>query len=194
MGDEIREKWDRIYRERSAEQGHAVRVVAENLHLLPATGKGLELACGLASNSFTLAEHGIVMEAWDISPVAAERVNRRAAEAGAKVTACPRDVVADPPAAAEYDVVVVSHFLDRSLAPAIITALKPGGLLFYQTFTQIRVAESGPKTDEWRLAEGELLRLFAGLKPLVYREEGVAGDVSSGLRNEALLVAQKPHS
>ncbi len=191
MSDATREKWDRIYSERSAEYGHPVRVVEENMHLLPASGKGLELACGLANNSFAIAARGIEMEAWDISPVAAARVNQRATETGAQVTACARDIVTEPPTAAGYDVVVVSHFLDRSLIPAIIAALKPGGLLFYQTFTQTRVAESGPKTNDWRLADGELLTLFAALRPLVYREEGLTGDTSTGLRNEALLVAQK---
>lgn len=191
MSDATREKWDRIYSERSEEPCHAARVVEENLHLLPASGKGLELACGLASNSFALAGQGIEMEAWDISTIAAERVNQRAAQSGAKVSASARDVVTHPPAAGEYDVVVVSHFLDRTIVPTIITALKPGGLLFYQTFTQTRVAESGPKTNDWRLADGELLTLFAALKPLVYREEGLVGDTRKGLRNEALLVAQK---
>lgn len=194
MSDATREKWDRIY----GDSGHsesdppAVRVVTENLHLLPPAGKGLELACGLAANSFAIAACGIEMEAWDISPVAAGRVNRRAAERGLRVTASARDVVSQPPAAAGYDVVVVSHFLDRSLISAISAALKPGGLLFYQTFTRTRVTEGGPVRDEWRLADGELLTLFAALQPLVYREEGRVGDVSRGFRNEALLLARKP--
>jgi 2-polyprenyl-3-methyl-5-hydroxy-6-metoxy-1,4-benzoquinol methylase len=194
MSDATREKWDKIYSDRGAEHGHAARVVAENLHLLPAAGKGLELACGLASNSFAIAAHGIVMEAWDISAVASGQVNQRTAQSGAKVTASARDVVTHPPAVGAYDVVVVSHFLDRTIIPAIIGALKPGGLLFYQTFTQARVVESGPKGNEWRLAEGELLTLFSALRPLVYREEGLLGDTSKGFRNEALLVAQKPVS
>jgi tellurite methyltransferase len=35
-----------------------------------------------------------------------------------------------------FDVIVVSRFLDRTLSDAIIDALKPDGLLFYQTFTR----------------------------------------------------------
>ena len=190
MSDPIQEKWDKIYSSGEQEKV-ASRVVLENLHLLPASGKGLELACGLAANSFAIAEHGIEMEAWDISPVAAQRVNEMATRRKIKVTANARDVVVNPPATGEYDVVVISHFLDRAIVPAIINALKPGGLLFYQTFTRTRVAEGGPKTDDWRLADGELLTLFSALRPLVYREEGVMGDVSKGFRNEALLVAQK---
>lgn len=187
-------KWDRIYSDNNHSEYDppAVRVVMENLHLLPGSGKGLELACGLAANSFAIAACGIEMEAWDISAVAAERVNQRAAQCSIRVTASARDVVTEPPAVAAYDVVVVSHFLDRAIVPAIIDALKPGGLLFYQTFTRVRVSDSGPKRDEWRLADGELLQLFAGLKPLVYREEGIVGDTTKGFRNEALLVASKP--
>lgn len=193
MSDSSREKWDKIYSDshHSEYDPPAVRVVTENLHLLPASGKGLELACGLAANSFAIAACGIEMEAWDISAVAAERVNLRAAQRGAKVCGSARDVVTHPPADDSYDIVVVSHFLDRAIVPAIIRALKPGGLLFYQTFTRARVSDNGPKRDEWRLGEGELLTLFAELRPLVYREEGLVGDTAKGFRNEALLVAQK---
>ncbi len=184
------QKWDKIYSEKD-KQVSAVRVVAENLHLLPEKGKGLELACGLAANSFLLAENGIDMEAWDISPVAAEKINQHAAQCNANVKAIACDVIENPPAEEAYDVIVISRFLDRSITPAILQALKPGGLLFYQTFTQTRVVQNGPKKDEWRLADGELLILFSELRPLVYREEGLVGSLSQGFRNEALLVAQK---
>lgn len=43
----------------------------------------------------------------------------------------------------------------------------------------------------YRLATQELLRLFHPLRILVYREEGRVGDTTCGLRNEAMLVAQK---
>ena len=167
-------------------------VVSENLHLLPESGVGLELACGLAANSFALAEQGLSMDAWDISPVVVEQVNQRAAAEGASVSAAARDVVEQPPEQAHYDLVVVSRFLDRSIIASIINCLKPGGLVFYQTFSQTRVGEGGPSNMAFRLADNELLSLFAGFKVLVYREEGLLGDTSKGFRNEALLVAQKP--
>jgi len=185
------QKWDKIYNEKEQQQVNAVRVVVENLHLLPKKGKGLELACGLAANSFLLASNGIDMEAWDISPVAAKKINQHAAQCNANVNAIARDVIANPPAKNAYDVIVISRFLDRSIAAAILQALKPGGLLFYQTFTQTCVVHNGPKKNEWRLADGELLALFSELRPLVYREEGLVGDTDKGLRNEAMLVAQK---
>ena len=192
MSDPTREKWDRIYSESREQVVPAMAVVRENLHLLPDSGAGLELACGLAANSFALAEAGFRMDAWDISPVAIEQVNQRAAQTGLHVRGEARDVVSHPPENAHYDLVVVSHFLDRSIIPAIISCLKPGGLVFYQTFTQTRVSEGGPSNMEFRLADNELLTLFAGFKVLVYREEGRQGDTGRGFRNEAMLVAQKP--
>ncbi|MBI3771879.1 MAG: class I SAM-dependent methyltransferase [Gammaproteobacteria bacterium] len=187
--DAARQKWDGHYRD--AADVPAMRVVAENLHLAPTQGRGLELACGLAGNAFLLAEHGLQMDAWDISPVAIERVNREAQRRGLVVHGAARDVMQQPLVPQSYDVIVATHFLERVLAPQICAALRPGGLLFYQTFTRTRISEGGPKKDEWRLADGELLQLFSELRVLVYREEGLVGNVQRGLRNEALLVAQK---
>ena len=192
MSDPTREKWDKIYSKSREQAVPAMAVVQENLHLLPESGLGLELACGLAANSFALAEAGLSMDAWDISPVAVEQVNRRATDLSANVRAEARDVIKNPPESAHYELVVVSHFLDRSIIPAIINCLKPGGLVFYQTFTQTRVSESGPSNMEFRLADNELLSLFAGFKVLVYREEGQQGDTGKGFRNEAMFVGQKP--
>lgn len=192
MSNPTREKWDNIYSKSREQVASPVAVVAENLHLLPETGLGLELACGLAANSFALAGQGLSMEAWDISPVVVEQVNQRAETEGVNVSAAARDVVEQPPEPAHYDVVVVSRFLDRSITASIIDCLKPGGLVFYQTFSQTRVGEGGPSSMAFRLADNELLTLFAGFKVLVYREEGLQGDTSKGFRNEAMLVAQKP--
>ena len=187
---QARDKWNKIYQD--ADQAQPVEVVVENIHLVPTQGRGLELACGLAANSMALAQHGLAMEAWDISAVAIERVNDEAHRRSLAVSGQARDVVVSPPQHGAYDVVVVSYFLDRTLVAPIISALKPGGLLFYQTFTQTRVHDSGPRSEAFRLADGELLTLFAALRPLVYREEGRVGDLTKGYRDEAMLVAQKP--
>ncbi len=185
----MREKWDRYYSE--AEAGSVARVVSENRHLLPTTGVGLELACGLAENAFVAAEQGISMEAWDISPVAVERINQRAADTALPVSGQICDLYKEPPQAAHYDLIIVTHFLERDLAAVISAALRPGGLLFYQTFTRSQVGSSGPSNRAFRLAEGELLQLFSELRPVVYREEGRIGTLEAGFRNEALLVAQR---
>ena len=102
-----------------------------------------------------------------------------------------RDVTANPPVPESFDVIVVSHFLDRDIIPALIEAVKPDGLIYYQTFTRQRVSDRGPQRAEFRLAQQELLQLFSGLQVLFYREEGCTGDLKKGLRDEAMFVGMK---
>ncbi len=186
-----RDKWDRRYREGDGRGAQPARVLTENLHLLPAVGCALDLACGLAANALLLAKCGLEACAWDFSAVAIEQVRAHAQERGLRVAAEVRDVVQQPPEPMSFDVIVVSRFLERALVPFLVASLKPEGLLFYQTLTRARVDETGPANDLYRLAENELLRMFSSLQVLVYREEGLVGDIRRGFRNEAMLVARK---
>lgn len=186
--DETRAKWDARHAE-AAGIAPPLDVLVDNRHLLPSAGQALDIACGLGGNALFLAREGLHVDAWDISPVAIERLAQAAA--GLDVTAGVRDVVAAPPPADAYDVICVGHFLERHLCPAIAAALRPGGMLFYQTWTRERVDDSGPGDGPFRLDPNELLQLFAGLRVRVYRDEGTAGDVTHGFRNRAQLVAQR---
>jgi len=184
------DKWDSRYREAGL-PGAPATVLLENAHLLPRSGAALDLACGLGANSLLLAEHGLQTHAWDISPVAVEKLRAVALERRLPIIAEVKDALRDPLPPAQFDVIAVTHYLERALTQPLINALKTGGLLFYQTFTRTAVSDEGPQKDEWRLADGELLTMFAPLRPLVYREEGRIGDLSQGFRNKALLVAVK---
>ena len=184
-------RWDARYRDTAA-PGDACRVLRENLHLLPARGRALDLACGTGGNALLLAEGGLDTEAWDISPVGLAVLQRAAATRSLAITTREMDLAHATLPRAAFDVIVVSRFLERALCPAISAALRPGGLLFYQTFTRERVSDAGPSNPAWRLARGELLRLFADLEPVIYREEGLLGDTSQCFRDEAMLVARRP--
>jgi SAM-dependent methyltransferase len=189
--DELRQCWNQRYAEPHFTQQSA-RVLSENLHLLPAHGKALDLACGLGANAVLLGQRGLETWAWDISPVAIARLDEAAQQANLTVHTEVRNVIVQPPEPDSFDVIVVSRFLERSLAPSLQAALRPAGVLFYQTFTKLRVtAEGGPRNPHFLLADNELLHLFAGLKVRVYREEGLLGELGVGFRNEAMLIAQK---
>jgi SAM-dependent methyltransferase len=167
-------------------------VLSGNAHLLPGTGQALDLACGRGGNALFLAGRGLETTAWDISGEAIAALAEEARRRGLPVRAEERDVVAAPPPPAAFDVIVVSYFLERALAPAITAALRPGGLLFYQTWIEEAVSGRGPRNPAYRLARNELLRLFAPLDVLVYREEGRTGEAGRGFRDEAMLVAMAP--
>ena len=185
-------KWDRIHSAREPVPPTAAAVLTQNQHLLPAAGDAMDLACGRGGNALLLAALGLQTSAWDISSVALAALHKNAIDAGFKITTDCRDVTVNPPAPASQDVIVVSHFLDRALAPHLIAALRPAGLLFYQTFVRAAVDAIGTSNPLYRLGPNELLELFRPLQILVYREESTVGDVKQGWRNEAMLVGQKP--
>ncbi|MFV8833832.1 class I SAM-dependent methyltransferase [Aquisalimonas sp.] len=191
MTANLRDKWDARYRTASPTDARAAQVLTDNLHLLPTKGRGLDLAAGLGGNAYVLGRHGITTEAWDLSPVGSRLIESYAHTTGLPVIARVRDVIAQPPETDTFDVIVVSAFLHRPLCDAIASALRPGGLLFYQTYCQTRVSTGGPSNPDFLLADGELLQLFPGLKPIVYREEGTLGDPFVGFRDRAMLVAER---
>lgn len=184
--------WEARYRGRSVADAEPAAVLADNAHLLPEGGGALDVACGLGGNAVFLARAGLETVAWDSSPAAVDKLGAWARENRLPLTAEVRDVMAAPPEPECFDVIAVSRFLERELAPALIGALRPGGVLFYQTFTRTRVSDRGPGSDRFRLGDNELLTLFAPLRVLAYREEGRVGDLDRGLRDEAQLVAYRP--
>lgn len=187
----IAEKWDARY-----QVGDSLPRVAEvlqhNHYLLPSKGVALDLACGLGGNALRLAEKGLTVKAWDISPEAIARLGAEAAQRGLTIDTEVRDVVAQPPEPNSVDVLMVSLFLSRPLCPALIAAIKPGGLLMYQTYCRAKVSETGPSNPEYLLEDNELLRLFSGMKLRVYREESLLGEHGIGMRNQAWILAEKP--
>lgn len=183
-------KWNERYAG-SSEIAPPSLVLTENAHLLPDQGRALDLACGLGGNALFLAREGLTTTAWDISSIAIEKLQAACQSQSLTVTAEVRDVVIEPPSKNSFDVIVVSRFLDRTIIQALVDALAPGGLVYYQTFIVDRVADTGPGNPEFLLNTNELLQLFNSLTVRVYREEGRQGEREKGFRNEAMLVAQK---
>ncbi len=183
-------RWQQIYRSKS-DFGQASEVLLENQHLLPKTGKALDLASGLGANALFLASKGLECHAWDFSSIALDKLNSKAREQQLSIQTLEINLETMPFPNQRFDLIVVSQYLHRPLCDAICSALNPGGLLFYQTFCQQKVSPQGPKNPEFLLASNELLRLFSELSPVVYREERLIGDTSQGYRNKAMLIAQK---
>ena len=185
-----RERWNARYQQSQATP-EPVQVLREYAHLLPTAGDALDLACGLGANALFLAAHGLQTWAWDVSDVAIAHVRRLAKRRRLTVYTEVRDVVSAPPEPVSFDMIVISRFLDRSLTSKLVAALRPGGLLFYQTFTILTVNDYGPHNAAYRLAPQELLHMFHQLRVVVYREDGQLGDLTQGLRNEVMFVGQK---
>ena len=176
---------------------HVIDVLELNQHLLSGKGKSLDFACGLGGNAIRMAELGYESHAWDISDSALQKLEEFSKERKLSLITKQCDVSQAIPPRESFDVIIVSRFLLRDVIPSLVDALKPDGLIFYQTFVQQEshqsktIASSGPNNINYRLKKNELLRLFSALNICYYREEASLGNMDKGIRNEALLVAQK---
>ena len=67
-------KWDRIYSQKTNALNDPAEVLVENAHLISANGRALDLACGMGQNSLWLARQGLVVDSWDVSEVALNKL------------------------------------------------------------------------------------------------------------------------
>lgn len=189
--DPYLKKWQQRHAQ-AEDNGSAPAVLTDNLYLLPTRGKALDLACGRGAGALQLAQQGLTVSAWDFSSVAIERLQNTAEKNALDITASVRDIVADPPMPDSFDVILLSYFLDRTLMPKVLAAVRPGGLLLYETFTQTSVSDRGPSSSDWRLQDNELLHYCKGWQIHYYRENGRLGNTELGVRDVAMIVAAKP--
>lgn len=185
MSDHIASKWNARYAYSGEPPPAPAQVLSAGTRWLPepmASGAGfaLDLACGRAGNGHWLAQRGFEVSAWDISENAINAILAR--QPGLIQDAAVRDVILNPPEPDSFDLIVVCRFLDRNLCTAISNALRPGGTLFYQTFTH------GLANPDFLLGPNELLGLFDGLDMLEYHEP--PPDTSG--KAEARLIARQP--
>lgn len=146
-------------------------------HLLPRAGDALDVACGRGRNALWLAARGLKTLAVDLDADAVRAVNEQAERRDLPLRAERVDIedgrIPFEPAA--YDVIVVVHYLHRPLFPALLDALRPGGLLVYETFTRAQAARGKPTNPAFLLEPGELLDLVRPLDVLAHREGNYDG-------------------
>ncbi len=192
-----------VERTRSAQQFQHTglvpsRFLVEQLHRLP-KGNALDVAAGQGRHSLFLASHGYQVDAIDrdqnaLAQLSAAAKNRAYPTITTRALDLEEPAPFDPGLGKEaYDVIVVFFYLHRSLFPSLIDALKPGGILVYETFTiDNYVHHQHPKRWEFCLTPNELLRLSSGLQILHYDEGGHTGNQTSNPVYTAQLLARKP--
>ena len=154
MDSLLANKWNHLYSQSSPVFSAATQVLTENDFLLPTTGIALDLASGWGANAIFLAQRGLAVTALDISFVAIDKLTAYTAQQGLNINARQEKITSESFTKCHFDVIVVSRFLDRTLSDAIIDALKPNGLLFYQTFTQEKIHRNTPSNPDHLLGCG----------------------------------------
>jgi tellurite methyltransferase len=184
-----REKWNHIYAS-NKEIGSPAAVLTDNQEHLPTTGRALDIACGRGANAIFLANHGLEVDAWDISDTATTRLAQYAAANGLALEATAIDISPTSFEPETYDVIVNCHYLDRGISASIRSSLKQGGTLFFQTFTADKQIDAGPTNPDFLLGRHELRKIAAGMTVVVERDEGTNTDPNNPLAGRAYIVAQ----
>ena len=193
MREDSERFWDERYRREEAapERGPAAFLV-EHRRLLPPGGGALDVAMGTGRNALYLASLGYEVTGIDVSGVAVERCREEAVRLGLRVEAVQADLESYELLPAAYDIVIDFYYLQRELAPHLMAALRPGGVLVFESFTtEQRRFGWGPQREEFLLRPGELRSLFPGLEVLAYREGIVERESERGTKAVAGLVGRK---
>ncbi len=155
-------------------------------------GSALDVAGGVGRHAIWLAQRGWRVKLLDISEVGIQLVDKNAAKALGPIA---KEFLISTEVAdlngiqdlgrEQYDLVMVFFYLQRELFPALISALKPGGVLIYKTYTtEQKQFSGGPSHPMFLLEPNELLHAFRSLRILHYHE-------TIAEKGVAELVAQK---
>jgi tellurite methyltransferase len=181
-------------------------IVRELLSLLPA-GPALDIACGTGRHALLLAGRGQHVTAIDFSTVALDILEARAR--GTRVPVRRREGFYEAERSfrsglelmqadlertefpeRRYDLILCIQYLQRSLFRQMARALRPDGVLLFETYTRAQLEFSGgPRNPAYLLETGELRETFPELSVLFYRElragQGIASLVAKKRDNRS---------
>ncbi len=177
--------------------------LAQHRDLLPAGGRVLAVADGEGRNSVWLAQQGMQVDAFDISPVGVSKATRLAQQANVQVNYQVRDVDNFDWKVGEYDAVVAIfiQFADPDTRATLFnrmkSALKSDGVILLQGYTpkQLDYKTGGPPNLDHLYTEELLRDIFGDMNILelqAYEAVLREGMQHSGQSALVGLVARKP--
>lgn len=178
------------------QRADASSLLLRHVDLLHALGRSLpvlDLACGTGRNGLVLAQHGIPVVFADRSASALKTIDERLT--GGKLPGRIWQIDLELPGVNPFcsdlfNAIMVFRYLHRPLFPALQNAVKPGGLVIYETFTVENRKFGRPNNPDFLLQPKELKKLFQEWEIVDYFE----GTLKNPDRAVAQIVARKPGS
>lgn len=130
----------------------------------------LDMAAGRGANSLFMAQRGYRVEAVDWSLERLMAARSQALRRGLRLNLVVADLTAHFFPRERYDVVLCFRYLERRIFPAMARALKPGGVLVFETFTLAHRKSRPDFRVSYCLEPGEPLHAFPELHVAMYRE------------------------
>jgi tellurite methyltransferase len=158
-------------------------------HLLPTTGRALDVAGGAGRHAIWLAQRGLEVTLADVSDVGLQVAADHARQAGCEIQRIQTDLQQEPFPAGPWDLILSVHFLWRPLFVSFAKSLAVGGKLVVVQPTRTNLQRHEKPPAPFLLDEGELPTLVADLH-IEHYEEGWLADG----QHEAVIVARREGS
>jgi len=159
-------------------------LLTENQKLLTG-GTALDIAMGGGRNALFLAECGYQVTGIDRAESAVQLATTTAKKRGLNLDAITADMLDVDLGVEKFDLIANFYFLERDLIPRIKQALKPGGLVFFETFTSYGIPRDDPRYRKFLIDPNELLTMFSDFFIMYYYER------VKGSKAVASMIAKK---
>ena len=174
---EDKERWNKRYKEKPFRTW--VEPLLEKYVDIANVGYALDIACGEGRNTHFLAEKGFEVDAVDLSDYALSQVKD-----DSRIHKIEADLDFYTLEKNKYDLVVNINYLNRRFFHQIKEALKPEGVVIFETFIIAHGDFDNPQNPEYLLRRNELLHAFIDLDIIYYEER-----LDINMRGEKTMVA-----
>jgi tellurite methyltransferase len=183
-----RERWNAKWRQRAGELETEAPFLRKHANHLPTRGKALDIAGGAGRNAIWLARRGLDVTLVDISDVALDKAERRAAASNLALKVVHHDLDTDLPFAPLFDLVLIFHYLNRARRDDYVSLLQDGGVLVAVQPTTTNLERHAKPSREYLVEPGELATWATelGMDIIVALE-----DWNDDGRHEAAVIAKR---
>ena len=157
--------------------------------LISPGGSVLDAACGHGRHARFLAARGHPVLAVDRDEAALAALS---AIAGIEV--CRGDLEGErwPLPGRQFDALVVTHYLHRPRFADLLAALRPDGVLIYETFALGNAAFGKPSRPDFLLAPDELLQRAGALRIVAFEQGHSAAPFPAVIQRICAVGARRP--
>jgi len=128
-------------------------------------GYVLDLACGRGRHSIFLSDLGFKVLSVDIDKNSLNCFNGKFI---IKKVIDVENINNWPLEERKFSAIVVTYFLNRTIFPLILSSIKKGGYLIYETFSEGQQKIGKPSNPDFILKSRELLKLSSKMQLLTY--------------------------